>query len=138
MERSSTLSKRKDIGRSFSILLAESNIFLGQKIEEILSRDEAVLWVFHVTGRAQLLREAANLHPDLILGDIKLLKDKKIVDTLRQTASFARIVALTGSEAEPYMVLTRSLGLDGMLEKGRIEINVLKGFIQSQGEGDLT
>ncbi len=132
MERKTTQPKQKDAGHCFSILLAEENMFLGKKIKEILLRDKAVLWVFHVTEKASLLQEASNRHPDLILSDIKLLKEKQTVGMLRQVSPFSLIVALTGSQATPYATATRRLGLDGMLEKSRIEINGLKQIIRLQ------
>ena len=135
MQGKTPLKKQKDNVRHFSILLAEENRFLGQKIVEILLRDSSVLWVFHVTRKSTLLHEAAKLHPDLILSDITLLKEKQTVETLRRTTPFTRIVALTGLEAEPYAILSRRLGLDGMVEKGRVEINALKQIIQLKGEG---
>ena len=136
MEQIPNSTKQGNVGRGITILLAETNTFLGQKIEEILSRDEAVRWVAHVTKRSQLLREAPILYPDLILGDIALLKEKGTVEALRQRSPRARIVALTDSADEPYAIMTRRLGLDGMVEKGRIEIAVLKKIIQSRNPGN--
>ncbi len=137
MEQKIATPKQKGADRSFSILLAEANIFLGQKIEELLSYDEAVLCVFHVTGKVQLLHEAATLFPDLILGDITLLKEKQTVETLQQITPLSRIVALTSSETEPYEKLSQQLSLDGLLEKGRIEIGELKQIVHSQSTGEL-
>ena len=79
MEQMPTSTKSGNVGRGVTILLAETNTFLGQKIEEILSRDEAVLWVAHVTKRSQLLLEAPILNPDLIVGAIALLKEKGVL-----------------------------------------------------------
>ncbi len=137
MEPTKRASEENTLSCSFSILVAEPSPFLGQKIADILSHDKTVLWVFHVKGRTQLLREAEERRPDLILVDLKILKTPQTVDLLRQAAPLARIIALTESESAPYVKVTVSLGLDGMIEKGRIGRDDLNQILELADEGKV-
>jgi DNA-binding NarL/FixJ family response regulator len=105
---------------SLSILLAEPSQLIGRKIAAILSQNKAVLWVVHVEVGAQLLAKAEQLSPDLILADLQILKKPQTVENLRRVTPRSRVVALTGSVSVPYVRASASLGLDGMIEKGRI------------------
>ncbi|MCP4600365.1 MAG: response regulator [Proteobacteria bacterium] len=128
-------SEEDTLNRSFSILVAEPSPFLGQKIADILSHDKTVLWVFHVNERSQLLREAKERRPDFILVDLKILKIPQTIDFLRQLTPLSRIIALTESVSEPYVKVTASLGLDGMIEKGHIGRNDLNQILELSDEG---
>ncbi|MCP4600442.1 MAG: response regulator transcription factor [Proteobacteria bacterium] len=131
MEQTNNMSEDSSIHHTITILVAEPSPFLAQKILDILSHDETVLWVFHVSRRTQLLREAAKLHPDFILADLRILKTSQTVDSLRRVTPHSRIIALTESESAPYVRVTTKLGLDGMIEKGRIgrdDLNQILGL----------
>ncbi len=130
MEQIKKTPENSRIHRSFTILIAELSPLLGKKITDILSNDESVLWAFPVSGGTQLLSEAEKLHPDLILADLRILKTPQTVVLLRQLTPLSRIVALTESESEPYVKVTTNLGLDGMIEKGRIGQDSLKQVLE--------
>ena len=97
--------------------------------------NENVSWVFHVSERSQLLREAAVLHPDFILIDLAILKIPKTIDSLRLATPRSRIIALTESKSAPYVKATSNLGLDGMIEKGRIGRDDLNRILELTEEG---
>ncbi len=134
MEPTKRASEENTLSRSFSILVAEPSPFLGQKIADILSHDKTVSSVFCVTEKAQLLREAKKRHPDFILVDLRILKTPQAVDILRQSTPHSRIIALTESASEPYVRVTASLGLDAMIEKGRIGRDDLNQILELADE----
>lgn len=105
--------------RSLSVLLAEPNMVLREKIASILAGHDCIWCVVQVCGREGLERGAGRLQPDLILADLKVLKDSDIVQFLRRVSAASKIVALTESESTPYVEAARRLGIDGCMEKGR-------------------
>jgi DNA-binding NarL/FixJ family response regulator len=104
---------------SFSVLLAEPNMVLREKIASILAAHERIWCVVQVSGKEGLERGAGRLQPDFILADLKLLKESDIVQFLRRVSAASRIVALTDAETAPYVEAAKRLGTDGCMEKGR-------------------
>jgi DNA-binding NarL/FixJ family response regulator len=109
------------VSRSFSILLAEPNLVLREKIASVLARDERIWCVVQVDGAEGLARGAGRIRPDLILADISILKHQDMLIVLRKCSAGSRIIALADSQSEPYVKAARRLGLDGAVEKGRVE-----------------
>lgn len=105
---------------SFSVLLAEPNMVLREKIASILASDERVWCVVQVREAEGLQRGSSRLQPDLILANWSILKNPDIVEFIRRFSSGSRVVALTDGDAGPYLQTARRLGLDGCLEKGRV------------------
>jgi len=108
------------MSHSYSILLAEPNLLLREKIAGILARDERVWSVTQVEGREGLLRSAARSRPDFILADLALLRDAPMLKKLKQTSPDSRIFALVDSLSEPYREACSRMGLDGTFEKGQV------------------
>ncbi len=136
MGQTNKMPEEGNIQGSFSILVAEPSPFLGQKILDVISHDQNVLWVLHVIGRSQLLLEAARRYPDFILADLRILKEPQTIDSLRKVTPLSRIIAMTETGTAPYMTATTNLGLDGMIEKGRIgrdDLNQILGIIEVNG-----
>lgn len=106
--------------QTYSILLAEPSLLLREKIAAVLARDDRVWSVTQVDGRLGLTRGVASLHPDLILADLALLKHNRTLEAIKDASRESLIFALVDSEAEPYADAARRLGLDGVLEKGRV------------------
>ena len=104
--------------RSFSVLLAEANMVLRQKIASVLAGDESIWCVVQVSEREGLERGASRLQPDFILADWSVLRDPETVKFLRRCSPNSRIVALTDSAIAPYLDAAKRLGLDGCMEKG--------------------
>ena len=125
--------------QTYSILLAEPSLLLREKIASILARDDRVWSVTQVDGRLGLTRGAASLHPDLILADLGLLKNLETLSALRNASGKSRIFALVDSDAEPYVDAARQLGLDGILERGRVPEgmrNCLVEFTEQEEESN--
>jgi len=106
------------VARMFSVLLAEPNLVLREKIANVLARNERIWCVIQVDGTDGLARCAGRLEPDLILADLSMLKHPDILRLLRRCSGKARIIALVDSRTEPYMEAARRLGLDGAVERG--------------------
>ena len=106
--------------RSFSILIAEPNQLLREKIAGVLTRDESVWCVTQVEGCNGLARGVHDLQPDFILADLSFLKDSILVSNIRHSSQGARIFALVDTGSEPYEEVANRLGLDGVIEKGRV------------------
>jgi DNA-binding NarL/FixJ family response regulator len=105
--------------RSFSVLLAEPNMVLREKLASILAGHDCIWCVVQVCGREGLERGAGRLQPDVILADLKVLKESDIVQFLRRVSAASKIVALTESETSPYVEAAKRLGIDGCMEKAR-------------------
>ncbi|MFH1755995.1 MAG: hypothetical protein ABIA59_09855, partial [Candidatus Latescibacterota bacterium] len=88
--------------RSFSILIAEPNQLLREKIAGVLTRDESVWCVTQVEGCNGLTRGVHDLQPDFILADLSFLKDPLLVSNIRRFSRNSRIFALVDTSTEPY------------------------------------
>jgi len=108
------------MARSFSILIAEPNLLLREKIAGVLARDECIWCVTQVDGCGGLARGAVNLQPDFILADLSFLKIPETVTNIRRSSGASRIFALVDSEMDPYEEIAKRLGLDGIIEKGHV------------------
>ena len=116
MNSAKTAANRNDIQSSFSILLAESNSILREKIAGLLTRQEKVWCVVQVSGREELLRGAANIQPDFILASVSILNDQETIDSLKNSAPSCRIIALAESVSDPYREAITRLGLEDVIE----------------------
>jgi adenylate cyclase len=109
--------------RSISILLAEPNLLLLQKLAAALTRHPAVWCVALVGDRDGLQRAAARVRPELVLADLNLLRDTHTVEALRKCAAQARILALVDAaddDVTPYRDACARLGLDGAAPRTRV------------------
>lgn len=124
--------------RTFSILLAEPNLMLREKIANVLSRNERIWCVVQVDGTEGLARGASRLKPDFILADLSILKEADTLSLLRRCSTDSRIIALADSQSEPYVSAARRLGLDGAIEKGRVGEGIreeISSLSADDGEG---
>lgn len=108
------------MARSFSILIAEPSLLLREKIASALARDKRVWSVTQVGGRNELARGVVNIRPDFILADISILNDVDTVRTIKRSSGMSQVFALVDSDTGSYAEIARRLGLDGIIEKGRV------------------
>lgn len=122
--------------RTYSVLLAEPNPLLREKMAGLFTRNQALWCVIQVDGRGNLARAAAQMQPDFIVADLPILKDREILSFLRRTSADSRIIALVDAKLEPYMQAARELGLDGAFEKGRAgeDIGAIISATEEAGE----
>jgi len=113
------------MSRSYSILLAEPNPLLREKIAGVLARDKKIWCVTQVDGRSGLVRGAARIQPDFILADLITLNDPETLRFIRRSSSASRIIALVDSRSRPYVEAAGRIGLDGTIERGRVEEDIL-------------
>jgi DNA-binding NarL/FixJ family response regulator len=124
----------------FSVLLAEPNLVLREKIASVLARNERIWCVIQVDGTEGLARCAGRLEPDIILADLSMIKDRDMLRFLRRCSGPARIIALVDSRTEPYMEAARRLGLDGAVDRGHAceyvveELRALSLEVEDKGE----
>jgi DNA-binding NarL/FixJ family response regulator len=127
------------MSRSFSILIAEPNLLLREKIAGVLTREESVWCVTQVEGCDGLARGVHDLQPDFILADLSFLKDPKMVNGMRRSSRKSKIFALVDAGTEPYEALAARLALDGVIEKGRV-VEVIRekisALIEAKDESD--
>ena len=121
---------------TYSVLLAEPNSLLREKMAGVLTRSRTFWCVIQVEGRGNLARATAQIHPDFVMADLSILKDPELLRFLRRTSADSRIIALVDSKLEPYMKAARKLGLDGITERGRVgeEIRTMIGSVEDSGE----
>jgi len=109
------------MSRTYSVLLADPNPLLREKLAGVLTRSITIWCVIQVDGRGNLARAAAHTLPDFVLADLVILKDPEMLRFLRRTSPDSRIVGLVDAIQEPYLKAARNLGLDGVTERGRAE-----------------
>jgi DNA-binding NarL/FixJ family response regulator len=120
--------------KSVSILLAEPNLLLKEKIAGVLARHEGVWCVVQVSRKLELVRAVARLSPDFILADLPLLMDPETIEILRVFGESARIFALVDTSSGPYSNLGLRLGLDGLIEKSRVGERIFREIEQLRAE----
>lgn len=126
------------MARSVSILLAEPNALLREKLAGLLARREEVWCVVQVGVASGLVRAAAEVRPNLILADLQMLRDVGTVPALRSSAPAASVLALVETIDAPYRDEVSRLGLDGLMEKAHL-VDEIPGFIDGlAGEGERT
>jgi len=121
------------MSRTYSVLLAEPNPLLREKMAGVFARSRNFWCVIQVEGRGNLARAAAQAQPDFILADLNTLNDQEMLSFLRRTSGDSRIIALVDYKLEPYKKAARKLDLDGIFEKGRVneEIRAILSAIES-------
>lgn len=124
------------MSRSFSILLAEPSVLLREKIAGVLARERNIWCVVQVEGQNGLVRGAVDLQPDFILAELGLLKDGEALGYLRRMSRCSRVVALTDSVGDAHLRAAMRLGLDDIVEKGRVA-DWIRDQIGSRGEPNI-
>lgn len=114
------------MARHLSILVAEPSLLLREKIACVLARDENVWCVTQVEGRKDLTRGVINIRPDFVFADLNILKDPETVAFIRRYSRRSSIYALVDSDTAPYADTVQRLGLDGVIEKGRVGESLTK------------
>jgi len=117
---------RRGCNGEVSIVLAEPNLLLREKIAGVLARNDQVWCVVQVSRKDDLVRAAAQLHPDFILVDVAMLRDSDSVEVLKWFCYASRIYALVDSRSEPYERLCTRLGLNGLLEKSSVADDIAR------------
>jgi len=123
------------VTRNYSVLLAEPNPMLREKMAGILTRSSTFWCVIQVQGRGNLARAAAQAQPDFVVADLLLIKDPELIEFLRQTSVDSRIVALVDAKLGFYKKAIRELGVDGVIERGRA-VEDLNAMIVAEGAGE--
>ena len=108
------------MSRPVSILLAEPNWLLREKMAGVIARHEDVWCVIQVGVSEGMLRAAGEVQPDLVLADLRLLHDGTTVRALRARAPSACVFALAEQLGGPYLATAVRLGLDGLLDKAHL------------------
>jgi DNA-binding NarL/FixJ family response regulator len=124
--------------RTFSVLLAEPNSLLREKMAGVLTRSRHIWCVIQVDGSSNLARAAAQAQPDFIAADLAILKDPEMLGFLRRASADSRIIALVDARSEPYMKVARELGLDGAFEKGRVGEGIRAMINTAEEPGEAT
>jgi DNA-binding NarL/FixJ family response regulator len=111
---------------SVSLLLAEPSSMLREKIAGILGRHERVWCVIQVSNEAELVRAAAQNHPDFVLADVALVRSADLVEVLKWVSHRSRVYALVDVSSEPYERLVEQYRLSGLLERSRVEEHIAR------------
>lgn len=119
----------------YSIILAEPNPFLREKIAGILSRQKNVWCVLQVGTREGLLRGSLEHQPNLILADTSILADRTLVARLRNVAPRTKLVLLVESESRPYVSAADAFGVDGLIAKAHLSDEIQRGMRALFGPG---
>ena len=120
MNRRSANGAREQRGTSVSILLAEPNLLLKEKLAGVLARHDDVWCVVQVSRKLDLIRGVALIKPDFVLADLALLEDPETIEILRVFCEGSKIFAIVDTGSDPYSERVSQLGLDGMIEKSLV------------------
>lgn len=125
--------RRDSITCGCSILLAEPQPMLREKIAGILGRMDQIWCIGQVATALDLARAASTLQPDLILADLKLLDRPGLLPALRRVRPGLRIIGLVDTASSPYRQRAAAFGLDGVCARGDLvsEVAQLIGTIDS-------
>jgi len=103
-----------------TILLADPNSFLRERIAGILVRQDNIECVVQADAAEHMLTAARDHRPHLILVDLSLLQDRELVAHLKRCSPDSRLLVLVEVRTEPYVRAACDLCADGVLEKGRL------------------
>ena len=137
-EQRSSITVEMQMSRSYSILLSEPSPLLREKIAGVLARDKRIWSVTQVNGRGGLVRGASRIQPDFILADLVTLNDPETLMFIRRSSSTSRIIALVDSLSKPYMEASGRIGLDGTIERGRVEEGILAEILSLDEAEEVT
>ena len=115
--------KRNTTG-AVSIIVAEPNLLLREKIAGVLTRNNRVWCVVQVSRKDELVRAAAQINPDFILADVSILRDADAEEVLSWFSYASQIYVLVESMSGPYELLRSRLGLSGLIEKSNVADSV--------------
>ncbi len=122
--------------RAYSVLLAEPNPLLREKLAGVLTRSAAFWCVIQVENAESLARAAVQMQPDFIMADLTVFKDKDLHGFLRKNCSDSRIIGLVDTKLAPYVKAGADLCLDAIFERGHMieEILDLIAFVRNPHE----
>ncbi len=121
------------MSRRFSVLLAEPQPLLREKIAGVLARQTCIWCVTQVEDLTGLVQSARELQPDFILADFSIWREAETVPFLKRTSCSSCLVALVDADSSFYQRAVGRLGLDGMTEKGQV-LDFVLAAIKSRTE----
>jgi len=124
--------------RNYSILLAEPNPLLREKMAGVLARSKDFWCVVQVEGRGNLARAAALVQPDFVVADLFLLKDPELVEFIRQVSMESRIFALVDTRLDPYVSAMCELGVQGVIERCHVAEELNRAIMNGDSSESAT
>lgn len=126
MDPTADQPKKTGNAEKVSIVLAEPNLLLREKIAGVLARNDRVWCVVQVSRRDDLARVTAQLHPDFVLVDVVMLRDADSAEVSQWLSHASQVYALVDSRSAPYERLCSRLKIDGLLEKSSVAESIAR------------
>lgn len=112
------------------VVLADDHVFVRDGIKSLLENEANITVVGEATDGLEALTLIDNLHPDLLILDIRMpnLTGIEVVEQLRSKNNLVKIVMLSMHESEEYVLKSIQAGADGYLLKGSSKEEFLKAL----------
>jgi DNA-binding NarL/FixJ family response regulator len=105
-----------------SVLIADDQSLIRQAVADILTGQDGITVAGHAVDGADAVAQAARLHPDVIVMDIRMPEMDGIEATARICANpelaATRVLILTTFEEDEYLVAALRAGASGFIGKG--------------------
>ncbi|PWA04636.1 response regulator [Flavobacterium psychrotolerans] len=112
------------------VVLADDHVFVRDGIKSLLENEANIVVVGEATDGLEALTIVDQLHPDLLILDIRMpnLTGIEVVEKLRSQNNLVKIVMLSMHESEEYVLKSIKAGADGYLLKGSSKEEFLKAL----------
>jgi DNA-binding NarL/FixJ family response regulator len=121
-----------------TVLVADDHLVVRQGLTNILKMNPRIEVLGEVGDGVQLIKMATELHPDVVLLDLKMpeLGGIDAVRSLLASGSKSRFITLTAYEEEEYMLEALRAGVHGYLLKD-VDAEALNRAIETVAHGEM-
>jgi DNA-binding NarL/FixJ family response regulator len=118
-----------------TVLIADDQRLFAEALEAILTADAKVEVVGYARDGREAVELAAALQPDVILMDISMpvMDGFEATRRIREMRQSARILMLTGSNAQADVDRARQMGAAGYVTKDRIAVDLIDTILDVAG-----
>jgi len=104
--------------RGISILVAESNDFLREKIAGRVSRNKSVRVVSQISDFMDIVQAAMECAPDIVIADVRqTMMNRGVISELRSVCPNIKVFLSADSTTGQYAEAARAMNADGIIEK---------------------
>jgi DNA-binding NarL/FixJ family response regulator len=116
---------------SVRVLIADDHRLFAEALRAILSADERIEVVGLAASGQDAVNQAGDLEPDVVLMDISMpgLDGVEATRRIVGTRPQARVLMLTGSDAQEDMDAARTAGAAGYMTKDRIAAELVVAIL---------
>jgi DNA-binding NarL/FixJ family response regulator len=118
---------------SVKVLIADDHRLFAEALRAILSADERIEVVGLAASGDDAVAQAGNLEPDVVLMDISMpgLNGVEATRKILDDRPGARVLMVTGSDAQEDVDAARGAGASGYLTKDRIAADLVHAILDA-------